>query len=79
MNQPANEARGWVQEPVPNRDLVRRVSQTGNERPLDASGRAHIRPLVRSMNQLPPAPAASNNQCSFFMSGTLTERVTLTP
>ena len=27
----------------------------------------------------PPAPAAINNQCSFFMSGTLTERVTLRP
>ena len=27
----------------------------------------------------PPAPAAINNQCSFFMSGTLTERVTPTP
>ena len=26
----------------------------------------------------PPAPAAINNQCSFFMSGTLKERVTLT-
>ena len=27
----------------------------------------------------PPVPAAINNQCSFFMSGTLTERVTLGP